>query len=151
MNKIARILMALAICATGALAGEADKGKAEALVKKGVQFIKDHGKDAAIQEFNNPKGKFVDGELYIFAYDMDDVCLALYSKPAQVGKDLSDITDADGKPFFKEFHTVLDSKEGHGWIGYKWNNPLTKKVQDKISYIQKIPGQNLYIGCGLYK
>jgi len=151
MFKLTRILLAVALAVTTGFSAEADKGKAEALVKKGAAFIKEHGKDEAIKEFNNAKGKFVDGELYIFAYDMEDVCLALYAKPAQVGKDLSDITDADGKPFFKEFHKVLDSKQGHGWVENKWNNPLTKKVQDKLSFIMKIPDQNMYIGCGIYK
>jgi len=151
MLALNKILIVAALTISSVFAGEADKGKAEALVKKGAQYIKEHGKDAGIAEFNNAKGKFVDGELYIFAYDMEDVCLALYSKPAQIGKDLSDITDADGKPFFKEFHKVLESKEGHGWVEYKWNNPLTKKVQDKISFVMKIPDQNMYIGCGIYK
>ncbi|MBK8802256.1 MAG: cache domain-containing protein [Fibrobacteres bacterium] len=151
MTTFARFVLALGLCFSATFAGEAEKGKAEALVKKGAKYIKDHGKEAALKEFNNPKGGFVDGELYIFAYDMEDVCLALPSKPAQVGRDLSDITDADGKPFFKDFHKVLDSKAGSGWIQYKWNNPLTKKVQDKLSFIMKIPDQNMYIGCGIYK
>jgi len=125
--------------------------KAEALVKKAAAYIKEKGKDVALKEFNDPKGKFVDGEFYIFAYTMKNICLALPSKPAQVGKDLTDITDADGKPFFLDFHKVLDSKAGSGWVDYKWNNPITKKIQDKSSYLMKIDGQDLYIGCGFYK
>jgi len=151
MNKFTRILITLALCLGTVFAGEAEKTKAEALIKKGAQFIKDNGKEAALKAFNDPKGAFVEGELYIFAYDMDDVCLALYSKPAQIGKDLSDITDADGKQFFKDFHKVIESKTGSGWVEYKWINPITKKIQDKQSFVMKIPGQNMYIGCGIYK
>src|SRR4051794_31634353 len=38
--------------------GTADE--AAALVKKAVELIKAKGKDAALAEFNNPKGRFVD-------------------------------------------------------------------------------------------
>jgi cytochrome c len=124
--------------------------KAERMVNKGAAYVKQVGKDSALVEFNDPKGKFIDGDLYIFAYTMKHVCLALPFKPAQVGKDLSELVDADGKPFFQEFSKVLTEK-GSGWVDYKWNNPLTKKIQDKTSFVMKIDGENLYIGCGFYK
>lgn len=147
MTRTISILLALAVFAMA----ETPAQKAEALVKRGAAYVKEKGKVEALKEFNNPKGKFVDGEFYIFAYDMNDVCLALPSKPAQVGKDLSDIADADGKLFFQDFHKVLESKTGAGWVDYKWMNPETKKIQAKTSYIMKIPGQDMFIGCGFYK
>jgi cytochrome c len=151
MRFFKQLLLALFLVQGFTLAAETPQQKAEALVKRAAQFAKEKGREAAIKAYNDPKGQFVDGEYYIFAYDMEDVCLALPNKPQQVGKDLSDITDADGKQFFLDFHKVLSSKAGAGWVDYKWNNPLTKKIQDKTSYIMLIPGQNMYIGCGFYK
>lgn len=40
--------------------------EAEAMVKKAVAFIKSQGKDKAFAEISNPKGKFIDRDLYIF-------------------------------------------------------------------------------------
>lgn len=151
MKVIVALLFTLFLTVSNTLAAETPQQKAEALVKKAAAYIKAKGKEAAIKAFNDPKGEFVDGEFYIFAYDMNDVCLALPSKPQQLGKDLSDITDADGKLLFQDFHKVVDSKSGAGWVDYKWNNPVTKKIQDKSSYLMKIPGQDMFIGCGFYK
>ena len=147
------LLIATLLCAsTQALAQDSSRQqKAEALVKKAAAYIQEKGNDAALKEFNNPQGKFVDGEFYIFAYSMKNICLAMPSKPALVGKDFSEITDANGKQFFLEFHKVLDSKAGAGWVDYKWNNPVTNKIQDKMSYVMKIEGQDIFIGCGFYK
>lgn len=147
ISKIIVTLLALVVFA----GAETPSQKAEALVKRGFAYIKEKGKDAAIKEFNNPKGIFVEGEFYIFAYDMGDVCLALPSKQAQVGKDLTEIVDADGKLFFAEFHKVMESKSGSGWVDYKWMNPETKKIQAKTSFVMKVPGEDMYIGCGFYK
>ncbi|HUL31843.1 MAG TPA: cache domain-containing protein, partial [Thermodesulfobacteriota bacterium] len=62
--------------------------EAEAMVKKAIQLIKAEGRDKAFAEINNPKGKFVDRDLYIFVYDMDGKCVAHGFNPKMIGKDL---------------------------------------------------------------
>ena len=52
------------------------KDEATAMVKKAVGFIKANGADKAYAEFSNPKGQFVDRDLYIAVYDMTGKCLA---------------------------------------------------------------------------
>ena len=52
------------------------KDEAVAMVKKAVDFIKANGADKAYAEFSNPKGQFVDRDLYITIYDMNGKCLA---------------------------------------------------------------------------
>jgi signal transduction histidine kinase len=129
----------------------ADKGtptEAEALVKKAVAFIKANGKDKAFAEFGNPKGQFVDRDLYIFAYDMTGKCVAHGQNPKQVGKDLSDLTDPDGKAFVKERIEIAKTK-GSGWQDYKFSNPTNKKVEQKRAYIEKY--EDLIVGSGAYK
>lgn len=59
------------VAAVGLTAGAADKGTAEqavAMVKKGGDYLRKHGKDRAFAEFNNPKGQFVDRDLYLFTF-----------------------------------------------------------------------------------
>ncbi len=37
------------------------------MVEKAAAYVQANGKEKALKEFNNPKGQFVKGELYIFA------------------------------------------------------------------------------------
>ena len=150
MKKVLGMLVVMSLLLVSSVfAG--DKGtpaEAEALVKKAVAFMKANGKDKAFAEFGNPKGQFVDRDLYIFVYDMSGKCVAHGQNPKQVGKDLSDLTDPDGKPFVKERIEIAKTK-GSGWQDYKFSNPTTKKVEPKRAYIEKY--EDLIVGSGAYK
>jgi cytochrome c len=124
--------------------------EAESMVKKGIEFYKAHGKAKALNEFNNPNGKFADLHkgLFIFAYDFTGKCVAQGANLAMVGKELIDLKDPDGKPVIKDLLEIAKSK-GKGWYEYKWSNPATKKMEIKISYVES--HDNLMIGCGFYK
>ena len=128
-------------------AGTADEAKA--MVEKALAYIQANGKDKAIEAFNDPKGEFVKGDLYIFMNDMSGVTQAHGGNIKLVGKNLQDLKDADGKPFFQEF--AVKARSGGGWVDYKWANPETKKVQDKSTLIMKVEGADCYVGCGIYK
>ncbi len=52
-----------------------------AFVEKAFEYAHVHGQEAALREFNNQTGQFVDGELYIFAYDTNGTTLALPFQP----------------------------------------------------------------------
>jgi cytochrome c len=150
MKRIVGMMVVLSLLLVSA-AFAADKGttaEAEALVKKAVAFIKANGKDKAFAEFGNPKGQFVDRDLYIFVYDMTGKCVAHGQNPKQVGKDLSDLTDPDGKAFVKERIEIAKTK-GSGWQDYKFSNPTNKKVEQKRAYIEKY--EDLIVGSGAYK
>jgi cytochrome c len=150
VKKIIGMFMVLSLLTAG-VSFAADKGsaaEAEALVKKAIEFIKANGKEKAFAEFSNPSGKFVDRDLYIFVYDLTGKCLAHGQNARMVGKDLSDLTDADNKPFVKERIEIAKTK-GSGWQHYKFSNPLTKKVEDKTAYIVK--HEDYIVGSGAYK
>ena len=51
-----------------------------------VAYVNDNGMEKALQEFNNPTGSFVRGDLYIFAYDFNGTCLAHPINPDLVGQ-----------------------------------------------------------------
>ncbi|HEX9047570.1 MAG TPA: histidine kinase, partial [Verrucomicrobiae bacterium] len=61
------VLVVMATCAWSAERGSKDEAKA--VVEKCVKYIKENGKEKAFTEINNPKGMFVDKDIYIFAYD----------------------------------------------------------------------------------
>lgn len=129
-----------------------DKGSQEeavAMVKKAVAYLKANGKEKAFAEFGNMSTKdFHDRGLYIFVYDMKGVNLAHGNNPKMVGKNLLEMRDTDGVFIIKTFIDVANSK-GKGWVDYKWPNPVTKVVEHKSSYIEKV--DDMVIGCGIYK
>ena len=90
------IIIVASFSVASAAPGQATKAEAKAFVEKGAAYIKLHGKEKALAEFNNPKGKFVDRDLYMFAYDFNGVNLALGSNPKWVGHNFLDLDDADG-------------------------------------------------------
>ncbi len=122
--------------------------EAEAMVKKGVQLIKTEGKEKAFAEFNNPKGKFVDRDLYITVYDLNGKCLAHGANSKMIGKDLIDLKDPDGKPFVKERVETARTKDKF-WLDYKFTNPLSKKIEPKSMYTEK--AGDVLVNCGIYK
>jgi len=129
----------------------ADKGAKEeavALVKKAVTFLQANGREKALAEFNNPKGQFVDRDLYVIVGDMQGKCLAHSFMPEFVGKDMMDVRDPDGRYITKERLELLQ-KSNSAWQTYKYLSPLTKKMETKSMYLERVG--DLYIGVGVYQ
>jgi len=147
MKKIlVAVMINLLLAGVAFPGGTADEAKA--LVSKGAAYIKENGKEKAFLEFTNSKGKFVDRDLYLFAVDFRGMTLAHGGSEKLVGKDMSGLKDADGKFFIKELIELAKSKGG-GWVDYKWVNPVTKKIEAKSTYVQKV--DDYFLGCGIYK
>ncbi len=122
--------------------------EAKILVEKAVAYSASKGKEAALKAFNAQDGGFVDRDLYIFALDLKGITLANGGNPKLVGKNMIHVKDTQNKPFIKDMVELAKTK-GSGWVDYKWTHPVTKKVVDKTSYIQRV-GDYL-LGCGAYK
>lgn len=154
MNALLKgLIFSLFAAFIGTTACAAERGTADeanALVKKAVAHLKANGKEKAFAAFNDPKGQFVDRDLYIFVYDMQGTNLSIGNGNAgkMVGKNLIDMRDTDGKYIIKSFIETANSK-GKGWIDYKWPNPVTKAVESKSSYIEKV--DDVIVGAGIYK
>jgi len=150
MKYLVAVMLAAVLAAGAGVAGEkrGTPAEAEALVKRAVAYVKANGQEKSFAEFSDPKGKFVEGDLYIFVYDMTGKCLAHGGNARMVGKDLMDLKDADGKSFVKE-RVDLANSAGKGWQNYKWNNPAVNKIESKTAYIEKTG--DIIIGSGAYK
>ena len=143
-------LVALAL-ASGAVAQRAKPEDAVALVKKGVEYVKRHGKVKAFIAFNDTNGPFVQGELYLFAYSIngDGIVLAHGQNRFMVGQNLIDMRDLDGVYINREFLKIANLPEGKGWLTYRWPNSVTKVVETKSSYLERV--DDIWIACGIYK
>ena len=140
---------ALFACANAAVAGEfATKDEATAMVKKAVGFIKDQGADKAYAEISNKSGQFVNHDLYVVVYGLDGKVLAHGANGKLIGKDMLDAQDVDGKFFVKERVELAKAKPTF-WQDYKFANPVSKKVEPKEMYCERV-GETA-VCAGVYK
>jgi signal transduction histidine kinase len=113
-----------------------------------VALIKEQGPDKAYPEISNKAGKFIDRDLYVVVYQLDGKVLAHGSNAKFVGKDLIDAQDVDGKLYVKE-RVEMAAKQPSFWQDYKFVNPVSKKVEPKQMYCEKL--DNTAVCAGIYK
>ncbi len=142
------LFIVLWVAGSALAGGTADEAKG--LVEKAVALMKASGNEKAFKEFSDPKGKFVDRDLYIWVADINAnaKCLAHGANAKLIDKELIEFKDSDGKLFITEIVNLAKSK-GNGWVDYKWTNPVSKKIEQKSVYLQKV--DNLVVTCGFYK
>jgi signal transduction histidine kinase len=144
------VFAALITIASPATAAEfGSKDEAVAMVKRVQAEFKKAGPEATFKEVSDKSVKdFHDRDLYPFIYDMSGLCVAHGARPALIGKNLIDLKDQDGKFLIREMVSIAKAP-GSGWIDYNWPNPLTNKIEDKSSYVEKMG--DYFVGVGIYK
>jgi signal transduction histidine kinase len=149
-RKVAAFALA-AMAGAAAVAQAADNATAEdaiAMVKKGVAFVKSAGTEKAYGEFTSKAGKFRDRDLYLVVYGLDGKVWAHGQNDRMVGKVVIDLKDIDGKEFVRE-RVELAKTRASFWQDYKFTNPVTKKIEPKRMYCEKL---NDTVVCGgIYK
>jgi signal transduction histidine kinase len=147
MNKALAFAVAGLLAAVGAAAG--DKGtpeEAKTMLDKAVKAAQ-VDEAAALAAFNDPKGGYVDRDLYVFCFDKVGKITAHGADSSMIGTDLKPLKDPDGKPIGTEMLAL--AAKGGGSIEYKWKSPTTKQVGTKVSFL-KVAG-NQTCGVGAYK
>ncbi len=122
---------------------------AKSLVGDGAKLCNEKGLEVCLKSFNDKKGSYVRGSLYLFAINYEGETLAHGGNPRIVGKNLSDLKSPDGVFIFREFIKIAKEKK-QGWINYTWSHPQTKKIAAKTTFIKAI-GNSVLIGSGFYK
>jgi cytochrome c len=152
---IALAIGAAAAGAATATAGAATAGEqrvtakeAEAMVRKGVAYIKANPRDKAMADITDKKGQFVDRELYLTVYKPDGTALAHGANEKFVGKNMIELRDADGKEHIRERMELAKTKSTF-WQDFKFVNPVTKKMEPKQMYCEK--ANELIVCGGIYK
>ena len=141
--------LCLALAATPALANGPTEKDAIAMVERGVALIKAKGKDEMIKKINAKDAEYVQGELYIDMRDLKTgIVLAHPINPSIVGKDLTDVPDANGKKYRREIIELAAAK-GKGWVDYQYKNPTSGKIEPKTTFIQRV--DDVVLEVGIYK
>jgi len=129
----------------GAAGDRATPDDAKAMAIKAAQYLKEAGPDTAFAAFNAKDGSWHDRDLYVFVNDASSKTLAHGGNQALVGKTLATLKDVEGKAFMQEIAAVQDA----GWVDYKWQNPVSKVIEAKVTYVVRVGQYSL--GVGAYK
>ena len=150
--KMTKIVTALAVAAgvsVPAWGGEfATKDEAVAMVNKAVAFYKKEGAEKAFAEFDKKPGDFTDRDLYVLVYSTSGKVLAHGANAKLIGKDMNEAQDVDGKYYVKD-RLALAAKQKTFWQDYKFVNPVSKKIEPKEAYCERLG--DAIICSGVYK
>jgi len=151
--KLLTTLTAAALClgfaAAPAQAADPTEKEAVAMTERGAAFLKSKGKDEMMKHISAKDPEFCQGELYIGMRDIKTgIMLAHPYNPSIVGKDLTDVPDANGKKYRREIIETAASK-GKGWVDYQYKNPKSGKIEPKTTYVLRV--DDVVLEAGIYK
>lgn len=142
-------LVALTLATAAGIAGEqGTKPEAIAMVKNAVAAIKANGAQKTYDDITAKLPAYHDRDLYVTVYDSTGKCLAHGNNAKLVGKDLIDAQDADGVYYVKNRVTTMKTSTSF-WQDYKFSDPLTKKIEPKSTYCEKL--NDTAVCVGIYK
>ncbi|OGR27593.1 MAG: hypothetical protein A2277_06550 [Desulfobacterales bacterium RIFOXYA12_FULL_46_15] len=147
------IVLFFMFCIQGAaMAAEpATKEECMAKCKEAADMVKAKGLEATLAVLNDKAGPFVWKDSYVFCISMETFAVIAHPViPNLIGKNMMGTKDTNGKLFFAEFQNVA-AGAGSGWVDYMWPKPGEKDPSPKSTYVYKIPGQNVFLGAGIYK
>jgi hypothetical protein len=99
-----------------------------------------------LKKVSNPKGSFVWKDSYVFLIDLDGKMLAHPFQPELTKQEhVLLITDPTDKALFVHF-VNLARKVGNGWVEYMWPKPGKTRPSQKLTYIYRVPNQDLFVG-----
>jgi cytochrome c len=143
--------VSVALCSTLSWASDAERGtrpEAKALAEAAAMHVDKVGSEQAFKDFT-ADAKWRPKDMYVFAQNMDAVMTYHGANPKLIGKNFAEVKDTSGKEFNKEM--VATAKKGSGWVDYQWAHPVSKKVEDKTSFIVRTNKPEGFVGVGIYR
>ena len=121
----------------------------KAFVTNAYLYAQKEGKTAALAAFNDPKGEFIDGELYIFAGTIDVTVVSVPYQPDLIGENAWLAEDPASVKYVQR--TIARAQQGGEYVLYLYPNPTVGySTELKLSYVIPIDNE-WYIGAGLYE
>ncbi|AVY95242.1 MULTISPECIES: methyl-accepting chemotaxis protein [Microvirgula] len=91
-----------------------------------------------------------DDKEYFFILDKRLQWIAHGVNPKLIGKNMHDVSAADGTNMGTLFDNTLRDGNGRGLVSFVWDKPGSSTPQPKLSYIQTSPRWGWVVGTGLY-
>ncbi len=124
------------------------KNLIQSIYNKNKDLLTDQEMRKLILEEVLPSYRYNNGIGYFFAYNMKGVNVAHPIKPSLIGKNLYNLKDKSGNFVIRDI--IKSVKNGNGITKYKWENPKSKKIENKISYSFYFKPFDIVIGTGDY-
>ncbi len=103
--------------------------------------------ESFLHDITHKAQEFYDRDMYVFVLDRDGSYLAFAGNPAKIGTQVQTIPGINGAALLAAIFRQAELEPG--WVEYDINNPVSGKVQAKMSYVTQLG--NLALGCGVYK
>jgi len=118
------------------------------LVHRAEEFRQRCGsRDGLLRAINDPSNQLFDRDMYVFALDRRGAYQGFGGNAAKIGTLVQDIAGVDGQALLDDI--FAQAELAPGWVEYDIVNPVTGKVQSKLSYVLAL--DDLAVGCGVYK
>jgi signal transduction histidine kinase len=101
----------------------------------------------AFSDFSYPLGKFVLGDLYLYALDFNGILMAQGDRPQLIGTNVWNAKDAQGKLVNQEIINKLKESADGVWVSYTSKRALKHAYAEKVRDAQ---GNFYAIVCGYY-
>jgi len=126
-----------------------------ALTRRAATLVNVEGEKAFESFRKDPKRWSLDGNSYLYVYDMEGVNLFHGGYPELKGKNLMELTDLDGK---KPVNIIINQLEHHkdinphGWIHYLWVPPgaIDPVWKSSCNFMATMPDRRrVFVGSGI--
>ena len=149
MKIVSGVLLTILTVSTPLCSAVAQRGspaQAQALLAKAVTHYQKVGRAQALADFTARKPPFVDRDLYVVCIGPDRIITAHGATASYVGASADLIKDAEGKLLGQ---AILDAsaKKGGGAVRYRWRNPVSGKIEPKVSFVQRVGTDACVVGA----
>ncbi|NLA38282.1 MAG: histidine kinase [Methanomicrobiales archaeon] len=119
-----------------------------AFVESAVAYVEENGKERALEEFSNPGGLFIQGELYIYAYDFNGTTLAHPINPEKIGINRLNETEDGVGAFLVAMNEAI--RNGENFHRIEYINPThSRTLESKLAYAVQVD-DDWWLGSGIY-
>jgi hypothetical protein len=151
MNKKLMLSVA-AFCTMGLSAGAwaADAATADEVIGKVKESaaVVQSGGDAALANFNDPKGKWAWKDTYVFVMDCAAGVMVAHPNEKVKGMKLADLKGKAGENLGPALCAAAAKGPNGGWVEYMWTKPGAEGNFRKVSYV--LPAGKYAVGAGVY-
>jgi hypothetical protein len=129
----------------------AEAKRIEALVDAASARLAERG-EKAFPEFRARGSRWFNAYTYVFVDDLRMVSRVNGPRPQLEGRNVTDLKDASGRAFHREWLKVLETADS-AWVSYLWPRPGHARPSRKWTYIRKAAagGETYIVGAGVHE
>lgn len=88
---------------------------------------------------------------YLFILNTKGMVIGHGANDSLVQTSLFNAKDTSGTLYVQDMIALVSSKVGGGFVSYRYLNPASEEIEDKVSYVRKIEGTDYFVGTGVYR